>query len=228
MIHQWSYSRLSCYEKCPKQAEFKFVKKYKEPGSPAMDRGKDMHKLCEEYIRGRFDELPKELREFEEAFVKLKELHELGQVTCESDWAITKDWDQTGWFDNDTWGRAKVDAFVYDEGNSKEARVIDFKTGRYEGNQEAHKEQCELYGGIALKRYPELEKIITEMWYLDHGKIDRYIYTQESINIKRDKIHIRAVEMTEATEFPAKPSKWKCKWCYFGKQNMCREKYEEY
>ena len=30
------------------------------------------------------------------------------------------------------------------------------------------------------------------------------------------------------TEFPAKPSKWKCKWCYFGKQNMCREKYEEY
>ena len=52
--------------------------------------------------------------------------------------------------------------------------------------------------------------------------------TQESINIKRDKIHIRAVEMTEATEFPANPSKWKCKWCYFGKQNMCREKYEEY
>ena len=49
-----------------------------------------------------------------------------------------------------------------------------------------------------------------------------------AINIKRDKIHIRAVEMTEATEFPAKPSKWKCKWCYFGKQNMCRERYVEY
>ena len=44
MINQWSYSRLSCYEKCPKQAEFKFIKKIKEPGSPAMDRGKDMHK----------------------------------------------------------------------------------------------------------------------------------------------------------------------------------------
>ena len=84
MINQWSYSRLSCYEKCPKQAEFKFIKKIKEPGSPAMDRGKDMHKLCEEYIRGRFDELPKELKEFEEAFVKLKVLHELGQVTIGS------------------------------------------------------------------------------------------------------------------------------------------------
>ena len=62
MIHQWSYSRLSCFEKCPKQAEFKFVKRIKEPGSPAMDRGKDMHKLCEEYIRGHFDEIPKELK----------------------------------------------------------------------------------------------------------------------------------------------------------------------
>ena len=45
MINQWSYSRLSCFEKCPKQAEFKFVKKLKEPGSPAMDRGKHIHKL---------------------------------------------------------------------------------------------------------------------------------------------------------------------------------------
>ena len=45
MIPQWSYSRLTCFEKCPKQAEFKFVKKIKEPGSAAMDRGKEVHKL---------------------------------------------------------------------------------------------------------------------------------------------------------------------------------------
>ena len=223
MINQWSYSRLSCFEKCPKQAEFKFIKKIKEPGSAAMDRGKDIHKLCEDYIRGTLEEMPKQLKDFEDAFELLREMYLYGHVLCESDWAIDIDWNKTGWFEDDTWGRAKVDAFVYEEGESKEARVIDFKTGRYEGNQEGHREQCELYGAVALNRYPELEKITTEMWYLDHGKIDRYIYTPKTIEIKQKRIHSRAIAMTTAEEFPAKPSTFGCKWCYFGKQNMCRE-----
>ena len=46
MIPQWSYSRLGCYERCPKQAEFKFIKKIKEPQHPAMERGKNIHQLC--------------------------------------------------------------------------------------------------------------------------------------------------------------------------------------
>ena len=201
MIKQWSYSRLSCFEKCPKQAEFKFIKKIKEPGSAAMDRGKDIHKLCEDFIRGSIEEIPAQLQDFEDAFVILKDLYLYGHVICESDWAIDQNWEKTGWFEDDTWGRAKVDAFVYEEGISKEARVIDFKTGRYEGNQETHREQCELYGAIALKRYPELE----------------------SIKVKQERLNLRAIAMTTAEEFPANPSKFKCKWCYFGKQNMCRE-----
>ena len=223
MIKQWSYSRLSCFEKCPKQAEFRYIKKIKEPGSPAMDRGKEIHKLCEDFIRGNLETIPPQIKDFEDAFMVLKDLYLHGHVICESDWAIDKDWNKTGWFEDDTWGRAKVDAFVYEEGTSKEARVIDFKTGRYDGNQETHKEQCELYGAVSLSRYPELEKITTEMWYLDHGKIDRYIYTPESIKVKRERLNNRALAMTTATEFPATPSMFKCKWCYFGKQNMCRE-----
>ena len=61
------------------------------------------------------------------------------------------------------------------------------------------------------------------MWYLDHGKIDRYIYTPESIKVKQERLNLRAIAMTTAEEFPANPSTFKCKWCYFGKQNMCRE-----
>ena len=93
MITQWSYSRLSCFERCPKQAEFKFVKKIKEPGSPAMDRGKEIHGLCEDFIRGRLDKTPAPLLDFEDAFAVLKDLYLHGHVICESDWAITKDWE---------------------------------------------------------------------------------------------------------------------------------------
>ena len=78
MIPQWSYSRLTCFEKCPKQAEFKFVKKIKEPGSAAMDRGKEVHKLCEDYIRGNYEEVPAQLKDFEEAFELLREQYMYG------------------------------------------------------------------------------------------------------------------------------------------------------
>lgn len=115
----------------------------------------------------------------------------------------------TGWFDSDTWGRAKVDAFVHIEGEDN-ARVIDFKTGRYDGNQEGHREQCELYASIVFNRLPELKTITTELWYLDHGKLDRYQYDKETVEAKQKRLNDRAVFMTTTTEFPAKPSerKW--------------------
>ena len=91
-IYQWSYSRLSTFEKCPKKAHFAYVKKIKEPGNKAMDRGKDIHTMCEDYIRGRYDEIPKELADFEEAFDALKELHLKSYVTCEGDWAFDINW----------------------------------------------------------------------------------------------------------------------------------------
>jgi len=224
-IPQWSYSRLKTFEGCPKKAEYAYIQKIKEPGNKAMDRGKDIHKLCEEYIRGRYEEMPPALKEFEEAFDLLKDMHLKGHVLCEGDWAFTTEWTPTGWFDHDTWGRAKVDAFVHVEGD-KNARVIDFKTGRYEGNQEGHREQCELYASIVFKRLPELETITTELWYLDHAKLDRYQYDKETVEAKRERLNARAVTMTTTEEFPAKPSQFKCKWCYFGKQNICPSRFD--
>ena len=222
MIYQWSYSRLKTYEGCPKQAFFRYVQKIKEPPVKAMERGKEIHKTCEEYIRGREIVLTGTLKDFEDGLNILKENYRKGHVLCEGDWAWDKDWNKTDWFGYDTWGRAKVDAFYHDD-STNEATVIDFKTGRYEGNQEGHREQCELYASICLLRYPELEKITTEMWYLDHNKIDRYEYDKNTIENKRKKLTERAIIMTTAEDFPAKPDKWKCRWCYFGKEGLCQE-----
>ena len=192
-----------------------------------MERGKEVHKNCENYIRGHIDELPTaQLKDFQDGFDLLRQMYLEGSVICEGDWAFDIDWKSTGWFDSDTWGRAKVDAFVHDANNPTVARVIDFKTGKYEGNQESHREQCELYGAVVLARYPEVESITTEMWYLDHNKIERYMYTQESIKARKEKINERAIIMTTAEEFPATPSSFRCKWCYYGRERICPDRYD--
>jgi CRISPR/Cas system-associated exonuclease Cas4 (RecB family) len=226
-IPQWSYSRLTTYEGCPKKAYYSCVKKIREPGNKYMERGKEVHKNCEDYIRGHIEELPTaQLKDFQEGFDLLRKMYLEGSVICEGDWAFDKDWQSTGWFDSETWGRAKVDAFVHDASVPTQARVIDFKTGKYEGNQESHREQCELYGAVVLARYPEVETITTEMWYLDHNKIERYIYNRDSIKARKEKINERAIIMTTAEDFPANPSSFRCKWCYFGKERICPDRYD--
>ena len=61
------------------------------------------------------------------------------------------------------------------------------------------------------------------MWYLDHNKIDRYEYDKNTIENKRKKLTERAIIMTTAEDFPAKPDKWTRRWCYFGKEGLCQE-----
>jgi hypothetical protein len=79
---------------------------------------------------------------------------------------------------------------------------------------------------VSSDNYDIFKTITTELWYLDHGKIDRYEYSADNIVHKQKKLNDRAVAMTTATEFPAKPSTFGCKWCYFGKEKMCSERYE--
>lgn len=62
------------------------------------------------------------------------------------------------------------------------------------------------------------------MWYLDHNKISKFVYDTQTIILKRDRINTRAIEMTTATEFPANPHKWRCRWCHFGKEGLCEER----
>jgi RecB family exonuclease len=60
-ITSWSFTRYNTYSQCPAKAKFKFIDKLKEPDSPQMQRGTDIHKLAENYVKGEIVRLPKEL-----------------------------------------------------------------------------------------------------------------------------------------------------------------------
>ena len=75
-IPQWSYSRLTTYEGCPKKAYYSSVKKIREPGNKYMERGKEVHKNCENYIRGHIEELPTtQLIDFQMGFDELRRMY---------------------------------------------------------------------------------------------------------------------------------------------------------
>ena len=87
------------------------------------------------------------------------------------------------------------------------------KTGRKFGNEIAHGQQALTYAIGTFFRYPMLEHVQTELWYLDKSETTIQAYTRDEAMVFAPGLHQRAVIMTTATEFPPNPGKDTCKWC---------------
>ena len=138
-----------------------------------------------------------------------------GKVEVEGDWGFTIDWEPCEWMAPDVWARVKLDVIVQETETS--ARVIDHKTGRMFGNEISHAHQALTYAIASFFRFPQLEHVQTELWYLDHGEITSQAYTRDEAMVFMPTLHKRALVMTTATQFPPNPSKNSCRWCSYGK-----------
>lgn len=212
-ITAWSYSRLAVYETCPAQAKYKFIDKLPEPGSAAMDRGSDIHKLAENYVSEKLPKLPPELKLFSKEFTSVRKPTIFKGVELE--WAFTSGWKPTGWFDRDAWCRVKVDLAVQFKPTVLD--VIDHKTGKRgldDPKGEGVWQQLDLYALAGFCAKPEIEEINTKLWYLDAGKemVERYTRKDVPRLIKFwDK---KSRPMMRDTAFRPTPSH-ACKWCAY-------------
>tara|TARA_R110002012_G_scaffold21114_3_gene74268 strand:- start:818 stop:1567 length:750 start_codon:yes stop_codon:yes gene_type:complete len=214
-VASWSYSALKVFEECPYRTYLARVQKIPDPSGPAAERGTLIHEQAEDFVSGALTKFPTSLSKFNDEFDQLRTLYNEGSVELEGEWAFTTDWQITGWKSNDCWARIKLDALVNE--NETSARVIDYKTGRKFGNEMAHSQQCLLYAIATFMRYPNLEFLNTELWYLDHGETTTHSYTREEALLFLPSIHKRAVKMTTSTNFQPRPSKYNCKWCNYKK-----------
>ena len=212
-IKAWSFSGLNVFETCPYRAYLRYIQRAPEP-PPDPDapnvRGSRIHDEAECFVRGS-GPLTHGLRKFEDGFVELKALFEAGKVELEGNWGIDENWSPVTWEDPRLWGRIKLDAFVRTDEDS--CRVIDYKTGKSWGNEVKHSQQGIVYGITSLMRYPEINYVSIEFWYLDEGKCKPRILNRDQLMRQLPKLDARARAMTTATEFPYKANKYNCKWC---------------
>lgn len=222
LVKTWSYSALKKFEECAYQVYLTRVEKHTEERSEAADRGTNIHTLAEEFVKGELLELPKELRHFADEFFELRDQYAAGLVSLEGEWAFTADWQPTTWFGKDAWGRMKLDAFVREDETS--GRVIDYKSGKKFGNELTHSGQAQQYAIGVFMRFPELEYLETDFWYLDHASNNRLKkeYTRERAMLFLPKVNERALSLTTALEFDPKPSKHNCRFCPHKTTGNCK------
>ena len=230
MIKSWSFSRLSEFETCAYRAKLKIIDRIPEPERQlkpgqtehANDRGTRIHDACEVYIRGNGDLPAEAAKHFKAEFASLKTRFSDGAVSLEGEWGYDRDWEPCEY--KKAWCKVKCDAVVHL--SPKHIVVIDYKTGRKFGNEIKHGEQVQLYAVAASLRYPEVETIDVELWYLDQDDMTHLTKPVE-VWMRSHKLYDRrGNKMTTATEFKPTPSAFACQWCPY-KDGICEHAYTD-
>lgn len=227
-VSSWSFSKLQDFERCKYAFKLKHVDRIPEPERPlppgktehANDRGTRIHTSCEEYINGTIDELdPDADKHFGPQIDLLRVMHADGLVSLEGEWGMDDEWCPAEW--KSAWLRLKLDAMVMHD--DKTATVIDFKTGRKFGNEIKHGEQLQLYQLVTFLRYPKLEKVYAELWYLDQPKdnVTSIQFTRPKGLLFKSNFDRRGHKITMCTSFPANPNIHSCKYCSYGQAGIC-------
>lgn len=219
----WSFSRLQDFERCKFYFKLKHLDKVQEPLRPlppgkteyANDRGTRIHKAAEDYVRGEpVIELVPELQQFAAEFAALRTLHAEGKASLEGEWGYDENWTPCAWFGDNVWLRVKLDALVIPEPTTGTA--IDYKTGKRAGNEVKHNEQMSLYSLSTFLRYPDLEELNVELWYIDLPDLVHQRYTRDAAMRNLKQFNSRGLRLTGAEAWPATPNQYTCRFCMYG------------
>ena len=221
MVNSWSFSKAGDFSTCKKMFWLKHDQRIPEPERPlppgktehANDRGTRIHDSCEHFVNGTSDDLATEAaKHFEWRLIWMRHLFKLGMVSLEGEWGMDVNWGIAEW--KKAWLRLKLDAMVHH--SETEATVIDYKSGRKFGNEAKHMEQLILYSLVAFLRYPKLDRVTAELWYIDQDDTTSQTFTRAQGLRFMKNWNDKGQKITTCADFPAAPSMWNCRWCPYG------------
>ena len=223
-IKSWSHSRWENFRKCAHRAELLYIRKLEEPRPPlregqteyANDRGTRVHEAGEMYLKGGVELLP-ELQAFAPEYARLRELADQGKVSIEGEWGFDVAWRPVAYLSPDCWLRVKIDYKVTMDPTW--VVIIDLKTGKKNGNEIKHAEQTQLYTVATVMRFPEIQRVTTELWYADQDDLTRVEYTRDQALRFFKAWNEHGFAITQETEFKPNPNKFSCQYCRFSPKN---------
>lgn len=203
----WSFSAIQAFETCPKKLYHSRVKKdFPESFNAAADYGTQAHKHFENFLSRKI-ELPMDLMHHGKLLELLSAFN--GKLLTEQKLAITKDFEPTGYFSKDVWGRGAADLLMLGETS---ALVVDWKFGKPKTGFDQLNLMCAMVGCY----YPQIETYhaayywaqTKELWKITLDKSDLMDVWNDFLP------RIRKFEQAHKdSEFPAKPSGLCKKYC---------------
>lgn len=210
-LKAWSFSAWQQYDSCPAKFAYQRRDRLPAPSSPAMERGTDVHRKGEFYLKGKIRGVPREYSAFSTEMRGLK----AAGAFAEEMWAVNADWEVCDWQDWDScWLRAKTDAH---EPDGDELTIIDFKTGRIYAD--TARDQAEVCAAIAPAFY-DFEIANVGFWYLDQDEVSDFSFSYAECMDLREDWTAKVEPMFTDKTFTPKPSKHACRYCPYRSDTM--------
>jgi hypothetical protein len=222
-IRSWSPTNLGVYEQCPRKAYYKLVKRMPDVGGPAANRGIELHKWCERYVRGEIqkEELPADLKKVMGFLDHYRNQYAKGFCLTEQRLAFTEEWALCDWKSSTAWLRLVIDIVEFMDADCHLVEIADWKSGKLKKDDEGYGKQLNLYTVAALSAGWALKAAKSKLIFIDHGVEipskdlrDEFVelMTPEILRRHQRKWEIRAERMLEDHEFCMNPS-YLCKFC---------------
>jgi hypothetical protein len=208
----WTISALKDFETCPAKYQWSYLFEAEDwfnigyefvpsTGSPAMERGTEIHQTCEDYLKG----TGTLHREISPAWRSLIDMLKYMDATAEEQWEFEEGWHPKA--DGALWLRMKIDAHYFSSANV--LHVIDYKTGKpYLQNME----QVEVYAIGGFAKYDDADTIVGELWYFDSDEPHEKAFHRSQVSKLARKWEQRAEKLLEAKAFPPRTNRF-CDWC---------------
>lgn len=219
-ITAWSPSRIRDHDQCPRKARYKHVERRKEPGNAATQRGDEIHKSIESYIKGIGKKLHPEVKgkRVKKLINELRQGYKDKRVRVELELAFNRKWEMVEWFSKEAYVRIKIDA-VRLSTDGKTIELIDWKTGRLHTVEEKpeYREQLDLYSVGGLLAFPQAEAAMPSLVFVDHDEtvtVDVANLVRKNLVLRQKWWDKRAKPIMTDTMFQTKPGKH-CGYCFF-------------
>lgn len=215
----FSYSRMSCYTRCPKKFEFKYILDLKPPNEDTVifERGRYLHALLENYPS---------LPEFEFRFQE-NEMMKMDYITLITNFCRDKkvkhlmdiclDREKQFYLDKYLNNCEEADQLINGSidyvGKSSEAVIlVDWKSGKTQ--KYASFEQLKLYSLWAFNEFPDINKVVTFLYFIEQDIYIRLDITRDEIDVIKKNVHELINTINNTTNYK-KVIKEDCQYCPF-------------
>lgn len=219
----WSYSKLKNLEVCPKRHyEVDIAKNYVDT-SAQLDWGNSVHKSMAAALlhkaklpasgtgRDRVEPapLPSEMKDYQKWVHAYTQPSLPGQLYVEQKYAITRDFQPTGWFDGNVWYRGICDKLRV---NKDLALAADWKTGKvlHDSIQLMLMSQC------IFSHHPQVQIINTQFVWLKDDCVTDDTFTRATIAKEWPPVLERVKALEEAARtlsYPPRPNRMCARYC---------------
>lgn len=202
----WSHSFLDTFDRCPRQAQAKFVtKELPFESTPEMEAGTRFHEAMRNAINNQTP-LPADLAPFQSA---LDILRPQPNLQAEMALGIGTSGRWTGFFSDDVWGRGKLDVVTVRPDRAY-AFILDWKTGKVREDPA----ELECHAVLLKAAVPELQSISGAFYWTRENRIGQV----HTLDFGR-KLHTIRKTFEQADGLPRSGQEWParenamCGWC---------------